>query len=90
MNSTGAVMAALILGAAIVVAGFLLGGRYVVTTKLPTGSTLPDINDSLSVYEVDRFTGAVTMRSCLLDKDNSLKCVRLPAADVSWADLDKH
>ena len=52
MNSpVGVIVAALIVGIALVVAGFLVGGRYSVTVIQDPNATRQHI-----IYEVDRFT----------------------------------
>jgi hypothetical protein len=74
MNSPiGVVVAALILGVALVVAGFLAGGRYAVSVVQGTGN----MGGGNLVYEVDRFTGAIS--TCLFTgekPDAALQCFR--------------
>ena len=63
-------MAALIVGAALIVAGFLTGGRYAVTVATST----PPI-----IYEVDRLTGAIRLGS--IEQGLSFKCARSEITD---------
>jgi hypothetical protein len=59
MNSIATMLSALIVATAPIAGGFLAGGRYAVSVIQGTG----DFAGQGLVYEVDRFTGAISMCS---------------------------
>ena len=73
MNGLVAMIAALILATELIVGGFLAGGRYAVSVVQGTGN----MSGGYLVYEVDRFTGAIS--TCLFTgekPDAAFQCFR--------------
>lgn len=78
-NAVGTIIGAIILAAAVLAAGFLAGGRYSITV-IDNGSGQQGTLSRYFVYEVDRFTGAIT--ACFVN-NSVYQCLKSEGPIVS-------